>query len=79
MPSTKPNTVPVQKFRSRKVVRSTIGCFAVNMRTKNATALTAEMTIAVVTGPLSNQSLDGPSSSAYSSAPRKPAIVTRPK
>ncbi len=48
------------------------------MRQKKATQLTAETTIAIVTGWLSNQSFDGPSSRAYSSAPRKPAIVRRP-
>ena len=79
MPSTKPNIVPVQKLRSRNAVRSTIGWRAVNTRQKKTTPLTAETTIAAVTGPLSNQSFDGPSSSAYSSAPRKPAIETRPR
>ena len=78
MPRTKANIEPVQKLRSRKAVRSTIGWRAVAIRQKKATQLTAEMTIAIVTGALSNQSFDGPSSSAYSSAPRKPAIVSRP-
>ena len=79
MPSTKANIAPVQKLRSLNAVRSTIGWRAVAIRQKNATALTAETMIAMVTGWLENQSFDGPSSSAYSSAPRKPAIVARPK
>ena len=78
MPSTKANIEPAQKLRSRKALRSTIGWRAVAMRQKKATQLTAEITIAIVTGSLSNQSFDGPSSSAYSIAPRKPAIVMRP-
>ena len=49
---------------------------AVSARQKNATAPTAETTTAAVTGSLSNQSFDGPSSSAYSSAPRKPAMAS---
>ena len=78
MPSTKANIEPVQKLRSRNALRSTIGWRAVAMRQKKATPLTAETTIAIVTGWLSSQSFDGPSSSAYSIAPRKPAIVRRP-
>jgi hypothetical protein len=54
------------------------GCFAVNIRQKKRTPLTAEMTMAVVTA-RSNQSFDGPSSSAYSAAPRKLAIASRLK
>src|SRR6185437_7023477 len=72
------NIEPVQKLRSRKAERSTIGWRAVKARQKNTTALTPEMTIAAVTGWLSSQSFDGPSSSAYSIAPRKPAIAASP-
>ena len=79
MPSTKPSNVPVQKLRSRKQDKSTIGWRAVRTRQKNKTPHTAERTMAIVTGSLSNQSLDGPSSSAYSAAPRKPPIVAKPK
>ena len=78
MPSTKANIEPVQKLRSRKAVRSTIGWRAVAMRQKNTNAADQETMIAIVTGSLSNQSLDGPSSSAYSIAPRNPAIVSSP-
>ena len=78
MPSTKANIEPVQKLRSLNAVRSTIGWRAVAIRQKKATPLTAEIRTAIVTSWLSNQSFDGPSSSAYSIAPRKPAIVSSP-
>ena len=72
------NIEPVQKLRSRKAERSTIGCAAVNARQKKINAPAPETTIAAATGWLSNQSFDGPSSSAYSSAPRKAAIAISP-
>ena len=79
MPITKENIEPVQKLRSRKAVRSTIGCGAVNARQKKTIAHDRRNERSQsVTGWLSNQSFDGPSSSAYSSAPRKPAMLARP-
>src|SRR5260370_38210711 len=78
MPITNENSEPVQKLRSAKAVRSTIGCGARNARQKKTIALSAEKTIASDTGWLSNQSFDGPSSSPYSGAPEKPAMLARP-
>ena len=78
MPITNENIEPVQKFRSRKQLRSTIGCGALKARQKKTRALTPETISANVTGPFSSQSFEGPSSSAYSIAPRNPAIEIRP-
>ena len=78
MPSTKENSEPSAKLRLAKALRSTIGSRAMNMRTKNASAERPEIQAAASTVSSPNQSLRGPSSSTYSSAPRKPAMKTRP-
>ena len=80
MPSTKANIEPVEiaVAEGGEVDNRLAGCRG-DARQKKATQLTAEMTIAIVTGQSSETSPSrDPSSSAYSSAPRKPAMVTRP-
>src|SRR5882757_7859094 len=78
MPSTNENRLPSAKLRSVNADRSTIGALAVNARQKNSAADKAEIQAhsRMLSSP--NQSLRGPSSSTYSSAPRKPAIDRRP-
>src|SRR5581483_11875224 len=78
MPSTKENRLPSAKLRLPKDDRSTIGARAVNTRTKNAAADKAEMVAKSVMVESSSQTFFGPSSSTYSSAPRKPAMERRP-
>src|SRR5258705_26079 len=78
MPSTKENRLPIAKLRLAKAVRSTIGSRAVSTRAKNPSAEAAEIAAKSAMVSSCSQSLRGPSSSTYSSAPRKPAMNNRP-
>ena len=69
---------PVQKLRLSKADKSTIGCLAFKQRQKKIVALTTEAMAHHVTSSLLNQSLLVPSSSTYSSVPKKTAIDNRP-
>src|SRR5215470_14936808 len=78
MPSTNENSEPSAKLRSVNAPRSTIGSRAISARAKNAMAERPEIQAQASTVLSPNQSLRGPSSSTYSSAPRKPAMKIRP-
>src|SRR6185295_5366485 len=78
MPITNENMLPSPKLRSPKARMSTIGSLAVSTRTKNTTAEMPDTHASSNTVGSPNQSLRGPSSSTYSSAPRKPAIDSSP-
>jgi hypothetical protein len=78
MPSTNENSDPSAKLRFANAPRSTIGSRAMSTRAKNATAERPEIQAQARTVVSPNQSLRGPSSSTYSSAPRKAAMKIRP-
>src|SRR5215510_9900862 len=78
MPSTNENSEPSAKLRSLNAPRSTIGSRAISARAKNAMAESTEIQAQASTVLSPNQSLRGPSSSTYSSAPRKPAMKINP-
>src|SRR5688572_14161163 len=78
MPTTNENRLPRPKLRSVNERRSTIGCLAVSTRAKKTTADRPDTQASSNTVSSPNQSLRGPSSSTYSSAPRKPAIDSSP-
>src|ERR1700730_14590143 len=69
---------PMAKLRSEKVLMSTIGSSAVKTRQKKATAETAQTQTQIATDVSCIHSYCGPSSSTYSSEPRKPAMKIRP-
>ena len=69
---------PRPKLRLAKVRMSTIGSRAVSTRQKNSTAETAQTIAKIRIDSSLNQSLREPSSSTYSSEPRKPAMKPRP-
>src|SRR5579885_215711 len=73
--------VDLRGFTNRRLVkarRSTMGSRAVSTRAKNSTPEIAEMIANNVIVSSSNQLLRSPSSSTYSSVPRKPAIDSKP-
>src|SRR5215475_8302095 len=78
MPSTKENNEPNAKLRFENALRSTIGSRAMSTRARNPSADSADSQAQIRTVSSLNQSLRGPSSSTYSSAPRKPAIKISP-
>src|ERR1044072_8116425 len=78
MPSTNENSDPSAKLRLANALRSTIGSCAMSTRAKKAIAERPEIQAQIKTVSSPNQSLRGPSSSTYSSAPRKPAIDSSP-
>src|SRR3569623_2410067 len=78
MPTQNCSTQPTAKLRLEKVRRLTIGSAAVSTRQKKATAETAQMPAQTATEVSCSHSLCGPSSSTYSSVPRKPAMKIRP-
>ena len=78
MPRMNEKALPSAKLRLAKAERSTIGSRAMKTRAKKATADTAAITANSAMVSSCSQSLRGPSSSTYSSAPRKPAIDSRP-
>ena len=69
---------PMAKLRSVKVLISTIGSRAVSTRQKKATPETKQIVAKTATEVSCNHSYCGPSSSTYSSEPRKPAMNSRP-
>ena len=72
------NVQPAAKLPLRKARRSTSGSALANMRQKNSAPLTAEISAKIVMVSSENQSLRLPSSSTYSSEPRKAAISASP-
>src|SRR6478672_3469577 len=69
---------PMAKLRSVKVLISTIGSRAASTRQKKATPETKQIVAKTATEVSCNHSYCGPSSSTYSSEPRKPAMNSRP-
>src|SRR6478672_2846007 len=69
---------PRPKLRSANVVMSTIGSLTLSTRQKNAIAETVQMAAQTATDVSCSHSYCGPSSSTYSSEPRKPAMAIRP-
>src|ERR1700738_1964718 len=78
MPTQNEIMQPRPKLRSPNALISTIGSSAVSTRQKNATADTAQSAAQAATEVSCSHSYCGPSSSTYSSEPRKPAIKIRP-
>src|SRR6267378_6158769 len=78
MPMQNCSTQPMPKLRLVKARMSTIGSSAVSTRQKNAIAETLPTAAQIATEVSSSHSYWGPSSSTYSSAPRKPAMKIRP-
>src|SRR3954466_12586708 len=78
MPTQNEIRQPMPKLRSAKVLISTIGSFAVSTRQKNATPETKQIAAQTATDVSCSHSYCGPSSSTYSSEPRKPAMKIRP-
>src|SRR6185369_3106960 len=78
MPTQNEIRQPMPKLRSAKVLISTIGSFAVSTRQKNATPETKQIAAQTATDVSCSHSYCGPSSSTYSSEPRKPAMKSRP-
>src|SRR5207237_562593 len=78
MPTQNCNRQPTAKLRSVNAPRSTIGSSTVSTRQKKHTADTAQTTAKTATEVSCSHSCCGPSSSTYSSEPRKPAMNSRP-
>src|SRR6267154_3500486 len=69
---------PMPKLRSVNMVMSTIGSRTLSTRQKKAIAETAQIVAQTATEVSCSHSYCGPSSSTYSSEPRKPAMNNRP-
>src|SRR5271156_3786614 len=78
MPVQNCSTQPMAKLRLVKVLRSTIGSSALSTRQKKAIAETPQTEAQIATDVSCSHSYCGPSSSTYSSAPRKPPMNSRP-
>src|SRR6266700_8198350 len=78
MPTQNEIRQPTAKLRSVNVLTSTIGSRAVSTRQKKATPETKQIAAQIATDVSCSHSYCGPSSSTYSSEPRKPAMKTRP-
>src|SRR5436305_3055468 len=78
MPTQNEIRQPMAKLRLVKVLISTIGSSAVKTRQKKAMAETAQIAAQVATEVSCSHSYCGPSSSTYSSEPRKPAMNKSP-
>src|SRR5688572_4938345 len=78
MPTQNEIRQPIPKLRSVKVLISTIGSSTVSTRQKNAIAETAQTAAQTATEVSCSHCDCGPSSSTYSSVPRKPAMKIRP-
>src|SRR6267154_1848994 len=78
MPTQNEIKQPMAKLRLVKALISTIGSLAVSTRQKNAIAETKQSAAQAATEVSCSHSYCGPSSSTYSSEPRKPAIKIRP-
>src|ERR1700736_1565851 len=78
MPMQNCSRQPIAKLRLLKVLISTMGSSAVSTRQKKAIAEMPQIQAQVATEVSCSHSYCGPSSSTYSSEPRKPAIKIRP-
>src|SRR5450432_1725939 len=78
MPTQNEIRQPMAKFRSLKVLMSTIGSSAVSTRQKKAIAESAQTAAQTATDVSCSHSYCGPSSSTYSSDPKNPPIAIRP-
>src|SRR6516162_1900394 len=78
MPMQNCKTQPTAKLRLVKARKSTIGSPAVSTRQKKAIAETKLIAAQTATEVSCSHSYCGPSSSTYSSAPRKPAMKIKP-
>src|SRR5437660_6707528 len=78
MPTQNEIRQPMAKLRLVKVLISTIGSSAVKTRQKKAIAETLPTAAQTATEVSCSHSYCGPSSSTYSSEPRKPAMKIRP-
>src|SRR3569832_204825 len=78
MPTQNCSVQPTAKLRSEKVRKLTIGSAAVKTRQKKAIAEIAQIQAQTATEVSCIHSYCGPSSSTYSSVPRKPAMNSRP-
>src|SRR6516164_8181858 len=78
MPMQNCSTQPTAKLRLENVRRLTIGSAAVNTRQKKAIAEMPQIQAQTATEVSCSHSYCGPSSSTYSSVPRKPAMKSRP-
>src|SRR5271170_2706730 len=78
MPTQNEMRQPTAKLRFVKVLMSTIGSSADSTRQKKAMAEMSPTAAQIATDVSCNHSYCGPSSSTYSSEPRKPAMKIRP-
>src|SRR5580704_478986 len=78
MPTQNEIRQPTAKFRLEKVLMSTIGSSTVSTRQKKAIIETPQTQAQIATEVSCIHSYCGPSSSTYSSEPRKPAMKIRP-
>src|SRR3982075_4119326 len=78
MPTQNEIRQPMAKLRSVKVLMSTIGSSAVSTRQKKAMPESAQTAAQTATDVSCSHSYCGPSSSTYSSEPKKPAMKSRP-
>src|SRR4029077_3570614 len=78
MPMQNERRQPMPKLRSVKVLISTIGSLTLSTRQKKAIAETKHIAAQTATDVSCSHSYCGPSSSTYSSEPRKPAMKSRP-
>src|SRR3954453_23260259 len=78
MPTQNEIRQPRPKLRSPNALISTIGPPPVSTRQKNATAEIAQIAAQTATDVSCSHSYCGPSSSTYSSEPKKPAMNSRP-
>src|SRR5438105_8809809 len=78
MPMQNCSTQPIAKLRLVKVLMSTIGSSALKTRQKKAIAEMPQTHAQTATEVSCSHSYCGPSSSTYSSAPRKPPMNSRP-
>src|SRR5215207_5099846 len=78
MPTQNEIRQPTAKLRSVKVLMSTIGSLTLSTRQKKAIAETAQIAAQMATEVSSSHCDCGPSSSTYSSVPRKLPMNNRP-
>src|SRR5258707_9282865 len=78
MPTQNEIRQPTPKLRSVKVLMATIGSRALSTRQKKAIAETTQIAAQTATEVSSSHCDCGPSSSTYSSVPRKPAMNASP-
>src|SRR4051812_41037595 len=78
MPTQNEIRQPMPKLRSPKVLISTIGSSMLSTRQKKAIAEIAQIAAQTATEVSCSHSYCGPSSSTYSSEPKKPAMNSRP-